>query len=116
MDAGQMSCDRLRSNDTISNMQRVQSSLQRVTPALYVQLLLLTSSRGFMRDQRIKNKGWVTAEYSMLPRSTSERMQREITRGGVGGRTQEIQRLIGRSLRAAVDLTRLRRTDSLGGL
>ena len=58
----------------------------------------------FMRDQRIKNKGWVTAEYSMLPRSTSERMQREITRGSVGGRTQEIQRLIGRSLRASVDL------------
>jgi len=57
-----------------------------------------------MRDQRIKKKGWVTAEYSMLPRSTSERMQREITRGGVSGRTQEIQRLIGRSLRAAVDL------------
>ena len=58
----------------------------------------------FMRYQRMKNKGWVTAEYSMLPRSTSERMQREVTRGGVGGRTQEIQRLIGRSLRAAVDL------------
>ena len=58
----------------------------------------------FMRDQRIKKKGWVTAEYSMLPRSTSERMQREITRGGVSGRTQEIQRLIGRSLRAGVDL------------
>ena len=58
----------------------------------------------FMRTQRIKKKGWVTAEYSMLPRSTSERMQREITRGGIGGRTQEIQRLIGRSLRAAVDL------------
>ena len=58
----------------------------------------------FMRVQRIRNKGWVTAEYSMLPRSTSERMQREVTRGGVGGRTQEIQRLIGRSLRAAVDL------------
>ena len=61
----------------------------------------------FMRDQRMKNKGWVTAEYSMLPRSTSERMQREITRGGVSGRTQEIQRLIGRSLRAAVDLRAL---------
>ncbi len=58
----------------------------------------------FMRDQRIKNKGWVTAEYSMLPRSTSQRMQREVTRGSVGGRTQEIQRLIGRSLRAAIDL------------
>ena len=61
----------------------------------------------FMRTQRIKKKGWVTAEYSMLPRSTSERMQREITRGSVGGRTQEIQRLIGRSLRAAVDLQAL---------
>ncbi len=61
----------------------------------------------FMRDQRIKNKGWVTAEYSMLPRSTSKRMQREITRGGASGRTQEIQRLIGRSLRAAVDLDAL---------
>ena len=57
----------------------------------------------FMRNQRIRKKGWVTAEYSMLPRSTSERMQREATRG-VSGRTQEIQRLIGRSLRAAVDL------------
>ena len=58
----------------------------------------------FMRDQRIRKKGWVTAEYSMLPRSTSDRMQREVTRGSIGGRTQEIQRLIGRSLRAAVDL------------
>ena len=57
----------------------------------------------FMRNQRIKKKGWVTAEYSMLPRSTSERMQRETSRG-VSGRTQEIQRLIGRCLRAAVDL------------
>lgn len=61
----------------------------------------------FMRDQRIKGRGWVTAEYSMLPRSTSERMQREIIRGSPSGRTQEIQRLIGRSLRAAVDLNAL---------
>ena len=58
----------------------------------------------FMREERTKDKGWVTAEYAMLPRSTSDRMQREISRGGVSGRTQEIQRLIGRSLRAAVDL------------
>ena len=58
----------------------------------------------FMRYERIKDKGWITAEYSMLPRSTSERMQREIHRGSASGRTQEIQRLIGRSLRAAVDL------------
>ena len=61
----------------------------------------------FMREQRIRDRGWVTAEYSMLPRSTSQRMQREATRGGPGGRTQEIQRLIGRSLRAAVDLDAL---------
>ncbi len=48
-------------------------------------------------------EGWVTAEYSMLPRATHTRMQRESGRGGVGGRTHEIQRLIGRSLRAVVD-------------
>ncbi len=48
--------------------------------------------------------GWVTAEYGMLPRSTHERMQREAARGRQGGRTLEIQRLIGRALRAAVDL------------
>ena len=65
---------------------------------------VLEQSPRFMREQRIKRKGWVTAEYAMLPRSTSERVQREVTRGGVGGRTQGIQRLIGRSLRAAVDL------------
>jgi ribonuclease PH len=51
-----------------------------------------------------KGSGWVTAEYGMLPRSTDTRMQRESQMGKVGGRTQEIQRLIGRSLRAAVDL------------
>jgi ribonuclease PH len=58
----------------------------------------------FMREQHIRNKGWVTAEYSMLPRSTADRLRREVTRGSPGGRTQEIQRLIGRSLRAVVDL------------
>ena len=52
-------------------------------------------------------KGWVTAEYGMLPRSTGSRMGREAARGKQGGRTVEIQRLIGRSLRAAVDLTKL---------
>ena len=58
----------------------------------------------FMREQQMQGKGWVTAEYAMLPRSTSDRMQREATRGSLGGRTHEIQRLIGRSLRAVVDL------------
>ena len=52
---------------------------------------------------RGKGEGWVTAEYGMLPRATHTRMQREAARGGQGGRTMEIQRLIGRSLRACVD-------------
>jgi ribonuclease PH len=50
-----------------------------------------------------KGKGWVTAEYSMLPRSTNERMDRESVKGKIGGRTHEISRLIGRSLRAVID-------------
>src|SRR5277367_5215611 len=56
---------------------------------------------------RNTGKGWVTAEYGMLPRSTATRTDREATRGRQSGRTQEIQRLIGRSLRAVTDLTRL---------
>ena len=56
---------------------------------------------------RGKGTGWVTAEYSMLPRATAERTDRESVKGKLGGRTHEIQRLIGRSLRDAVDLTRL---------
>ncbi|OIU66547.1 ribonuclease PH, partial [Rossellomorea aquimaris] len=59
---------------------------------------------GFLRGQ---GKGWVTAEYSMLPRATNSRNQREATRGKLGGRTMEIQRLIGRSLRAVVDLEKI---------
>ncbi|MGA1868119.1 MAG: ribonuclease PH [bacterium] len=54
-----------------------------------------------------KNKGWITAEYSMLPRSTEVRMIRDATKGKVNGRSLEIQRLIGRSLRAVVDLNGL---------
>src|SRR6266487_1315672 len=60
---------------------------------------------GFLRNT---GKGWVTAEYGMLPRATTTRMQRESTAGRVGGRTQEIQRLIGRSLRAVT------KTEELG--
>ncbi|OAM30514.1 ribonuclease PH [Eikenella sp. NML03-A-027] len=56
---------------------------------------------------RGKNQGWVTAEYGMLPASTASRMRREAAQGKQSGRTQEIQRLIGRSLRAAVDLSQL---------
>ena len=54
-----------------------------------------------------KGQGWVTAEYGMLPRSTGQRMHREAASGRQGGRTMEIQRLIGRALRAAVDMKRL---------
>src|SRR6187402_575532 len=56
---------------------------------------------------RNSGKGWVTAEYGMLPRATSTRTQRESTAGKVGGRTQEIQRLIGRSLRSITKLNEL---------
>lgn len=56
---------------------------------------------------RNTGKGWVTAEYGMLPRSTGSRMDREAARGGQSGRTHEIQRLIGRSLRAVIDLNAL---------
>ena len=59
---------------------------------------------GFLKG---KNQGWVTAEYGMLPRSTGSRMDREAARGKQSGRTQEIQRLIGRSLRAIIDLEKL---------
>lgn len=59
---------------------------------------------GVPRFLKGAGQGWVTAEYGMLPRSTSERMIREATRGNQSGRTQEIQRLIGRALRQAVDL------------
>jgi ribonuclease PH len=58
----------------------------------------------FLKDS---GRGWVTAEYGMLPRSTHTRMEREAARGRIGGRTHEIQRLIGRSLRAVTDLAAL---------
>ena len=63
-----------------------------------------TSVPPFLRG---KGQGWVTAEYGMLPRSTGSRMQREAAKGKQQGRTVEISRLIGRSLRAAIDLTAL---------
>lgn len=62
---------------------------------------------GVPRFLRGQGQGWITAEYGMLPRSTGSRMGREAARGKQSGRTQEIQRLIGRSLRAAVDLNAL---------
>jgi ribonuclease PH len=71
--------------------------------------VLCTASftNGVPRWMSGKGKGWVTAEYSMLPRSTNERMDRESVKGRIGGRTHEISRLIGRSLRAVVDMRAL---------
>ena len=63
-----------------------------------------SANAGVPRFLRGSGRGWVTAEYGMLPRSTGTRMNREASNGKQGGRTVEIQRLIGRSLRAAVDL------------
>ena len=62
---------------------------------------------GVPRFLRGSGKGWITSEYGMLPRSTNTRMDREASRGKQGGRTYEIQRLIGRSLRATVDMDKL---------
>ena len=64
-----------------------------------------TVEEGVPRWMKGRGTGWVTAEYSMLPRSSPQRIPREVNKGRVGGRTQEIQRLIGRSLRAVTDLT-----------
>jgi len=71
--------------------------------------VLCTASftNGVPRWLKGKGTGWVTAEYAMLPRSTNERMDREAVKGKVGGRTHEISRLIGRSLRAVVDMKAL---------
>ncbi len=71
--------------------------------------VLCTASftNGVPRWMAGSGKGWVTAEYSMLPRSTNDRMQRESVKGKIGGRTHEISRLIGRSLRAVVDMKAL---------
>jgi ribonuclease PH len=60
----------------------------------------------WMKEQNVSG-GWITAEYSMLPYSTQQRKQRDISRGKIDGRSQEIQRLIGRAMRAAVDLEKL---------
>src|SRR5216683_1637860 len=59
-----------------------------------------------MKEQSVAG-GWITAEYSMLPYSTLQRKPRDITRGKIDGRSQEIQRLIGRAMRAAIDLEKL---------
>ena len=70
-------------------------------------LCIASFTRGVPRWRRDSGRGWVTAEYAMLPRSTDSRSSRESVKGRLGGRTQEISRLIGRSLRAIIDDTAL---------
>ncbi len=70
-------------------------------------LCTATFERGVPRWLKGKGSGWVTAEYGMLPRATGERTRREARSGGQGGRTMEIQRLIGRALRAGLDMAAL---------
>jgi ribonuclease PH len=70
-------------------------------------LCVASATEGVPRWRRGSGLGWVTAEYAMLPRSTHTRSDRESVRGRIGGRTHEISRLIGRSLRAAIDLSAL---------
>lgn len=70
-------------------------------------LCTATVSDGVPRFLKGKNQGWITAEYGMLPRATHTRTEREAAKGKQGGRTQEIQRLIGRSLRGCIDLKAL---------
>jgi ribonuclease PH len=70
-------------------------------------LCTASCTNGVPRWMTGKGKGWVTAEYAMLPRATNDRMDRESVKGRIGGRTHEISRLIGRSLRAVVDMKAL---------
>jgi ribonuclease PH len=70
-------------------------------------LCVASLTEGVPRWRKGSGKGWVTAEYAMLPRATATRSERESVKGKVGGRTQEISRLLGRSLRAVVDLSAL---------
>ena len=78
-----------------------------VTAGRTMVLCTATIDEDVPRWMRGSGKGWVTAEYSMLPGSSGERIRREVSKGSPGGRTQEIQRLIGRSLRAVCDMVLL---------
>lgn len=102
-----------RSNDQLREVRLTRNFTKHAEGSVLVEFgdtkVICTASvetkvPSFLRGQ---GQGWITAEYGMLPRSTGSRMNREAARGKQGGRTVEIQRLIGRSLRAAVDLEAL---------
>lgn len=102
-----------RANDQLRHVEIIRHYTKHAEGSVLVKFgdthVLCTASveekvPGFLKG---KGQGWVTAEYGMLPRSTGSRMAREAARGKQSGRTQEIQRLIGRSLRAVIDLEKL---------
>ncbi|HSI24034.1 MAG TPA: ribonuclease PH [Methylotenera sp.] len=102
-----------RASDQLRNIEIIRHYTKHAEGSVLVKFgdthVLCTASveekvPGFLKG---KNQGWVTAEYGMLPRSTGSRMDREAAKGKQSGRTQEIQRLIGRSLRAIIDLEKL---------
>jgi len=102
-----------RANNQLRNVEIIRHYTKHAEGSVLVKFgdthVLCTASveekvPGFLKG---KGQGWVTAEYGMLPRSTGSRMDREAARGKQSGRTQEIQRLIGRSLRAIIDLEKL---------
>jgi ribonuclease PH len=102
-----------RTNNQLRNVEIIRHYTKHAEGSVLVKFgdthVLCTASLeekvpGFLKG---KGQGWVTAEYGMLPRSTGSRMDREAAKGKQSGRTQEIQRLIGRSLRAIIDLEKL---------
>jgi ribonuclease PH len=102
-----------RANHELRNIEIIRNYTKHAEGAVLIKFgdthVLCTASveekvPGFLKG---KGQGWITAEYGMLPRSTGSRMDREAAKGKQSGRTQEIQRLIGRSLRAIIDLQKL---------
>ena len=100
-----------RNNDQLRNIKVTHQFTKHAEGSVLVEFgdtkVLCTASviPGVPRFKKDSGEGWLTAEYGMLPRSTHTRMDREAARGKQSGRTQEIQRLIGRALRASIDLT-----------
>lgn len=99
-----------RKNDELRQVKLIRDYIKLAEGSVLIEMgqtkVICTASveervPSFLKD---KGRGWVTAEYGMIPRSTSTRMMRESTSGRIGGRTHEIQRLIGRSLRSIMDL------------
>ncbi|APC96411.1 ribonuclease PH [Francisella frigiditurris] len=102
-----------RNNDQLRNLKVTHNFTKHAEGSILIEFgdtkVLCTASvtEGVPKFKKDSGEGWLTAEYGMLPRSTHTRMDREAARGKQSGRTQEIQRLIGRALRASVDLTQI---------